>query len=64
MACANWAATIKRNLKSQPRIFHPPAPVEVKKAGYFAFVQTPLLGYNQSKPSPTAAPMESSVYHQ
>jgi len=42
--------------RTQPRILRPPAPVEVKKAGRFAFVQTLPLGYNQGKPSPVAAP--------
>ena len=43
------------------RIFRPPAPVEVKNAGRFAFVQTPLLGYNQGWSPPRAALMESPV---
>ena len=33
----------------RPHIFRPPAPVEVKKAGRCAFVQTPPSGYNQGE---------------
>jgi hypothetical protein len=35
-------------------ILRPPAPVEVKKTGLCAFVQKPLLGYNQGESPSTA----------
>ena len=44
-----------------PRIPRPPAPVGVKKAGRCAFVQTPLLGYNQGELPSMATPMKSPV---
>jgi hypothetical protein len=44
-----------------PRIFRPPAPVEVKKAGRFAFVQTLPLRYNQGRPLPMVAYMHTFV---
>jgi hypothetical protein len=49
------------SLRAPPRILRPPAPVEVKKAGRCAFVQKPLLGYNQGESPSTATLMKSPV---
>ena len=48
-------------LRAPPRILRPPAAVVVKEAGLCAFVEKPLLGYNQGESPSTAAPMKSPV---
>ena len=47
--------------RATPRILRPPAAVEVKKAGRCAFVQKPVLGYNQGESPSTATLMKSPV---
>ena len=45
----------------RPAIFRPPGPVEVKKARRRAFVQMPLLEYNQGELPAAVEPMKSSM---